>query len=254
MKTITLPDSIVHTGSLILVNGQYPYYEELSKIKLIAVEGGNNSHRIEAKAATQLAALMNAIQGWSQIVTVSGWRSKQEQEEIWKESLQENGLEFTKKFVAIPGHSEHQTGLAMDLGLKKEEIDFICPEFPYEGICQIFRDHTAEFGFVERYPKGKESITGIGHEPWHFRYVGTPHASIMKQFAFTLEEYIQWIKQFTYGVKGYSYQMDQRMVRVSFLPVSTKEVSFELEEGTSYTVSGNNVNGIILTEWREQND
>ena len=105
------------------------------------------------------------------------------------QSLLENGEEFTNKFVARPGHSEHQTGLAIDLGLKQPDIDFLRPNFPYEGICQTFRELAADYGFIERYPVGKEAITGIAHEPWHFRYVGVPHAKIMVDHNWTLEEY-----------------------------------------------------------------
>lgn len=103
---------------------------------------------------------------------------------------------FTKKFVALPYCSEHQTGLAMDLGLNKEEIDFICPDFPYEGICQEFREAAPSYGFVERYIKGKEKITGISAEPWHFRYVGTPHAKIMEEHGWVLEEYLSFLRTF----------------------------------------------------------
>ncbi len=115
----------------------------------------------------------------------------EEQTQIYEDSLRENGGEFTKKFVALPGCSEHQTGLAIDLGLCKEEIDFICPDFPYEGICQKFRQMAPDYGFVERYPAGKEKVTGIGHEPWHFRYVGRPHARIMTDRGLVLEEYLE---------------------------------------------------------------
>lgn len=64
------------------------------------------------------------------------------------------------------------------------------PAFPYEGVCQMFRERAAEFGFVERYPAGKEPITGIAHEPWHFRYVSPPHARAMVRRGLVLEEYL----------------------------------------------------------------
>ncbi|MFQ9411875.1 MAG: D-alanyl-D-alanine carboxypeptidase family protein [Evtepia gabavorous] len=59
---------------------------------------------------------MAAIGGWKEIVPVSGWRALEEQQAIWEDSLAENGLPFTQTYVAYPGHSEHQTGLAIDLG------------------------------------------------------------------------------------------------------------------------------------------
>ena len=75
--------------------------------------------------------------------------------------------------------SEHQTGLAIDLGLASEEIDVIRPNFPYSGVCAAFRKQAADYGFILRYPAGKEAVTGIAYEPWHFRYVGVPHARFM---------------------------------------------------------------------------
>lgn len=117
---------------------------------------------------------MAELDGWRYITAVSGWRSQEEQREIYLQSLLENGEEFTNQFVASPGHSEHQTGLAIDLGLKQPDIDFLRPYFPYKGICQTFRELSTDYGFIERYQAGKEAITGIAHEPWHFRYVGVP--------------------------------------------------------------------------------
>ena len=108
-----------------------------------------------------------------------------------RQSLAENGREFTEQYVARPGCSEHQTGLAIDLGLRLPEIDFIRPYFPYDGLAGRFRQLAAEYGFVERYPQGKEAVCGIAHEPWHFRYVGRPHALIMQKRGLTLEEYLQ---------------------------------------------------------------
>lgn len=174
---------------LILVNAVHGL-ETNQKTDLIPV-GGNPAVLLRRQAAISLERLMARINGWEHIVPVSGWRSFDEQTKIWNDSIKEHGLTFTKKFVAIPGHSEHQTGLAIDLGLKQENIDFICPEFPYTGICQRFRSLAADYGFIQRYPAHKEHITGIGHEPWHFRYVGLPHAKFIESHDLTLEEYLE---------------------------------------------------------------
>lgn len=151
---------------------------------------GGTDVLMERQAACALERLMERIDGWRAIVPVSGWRSGAGQKQIWEDCLRENGLEFTKTYVALPGHSEHESGLAIDLGLKKDEIDFIRPDFPYDGICGIFRELAPDYGFIERYPKGKEAVTGIGYEPWHFRYVGTPHARILTEAGLVLEEYV----------------------------------------------------------------
>ena len=211
--TIDLQAESIYRGSLILVNREYGYRERAEDLAVqLSAAGREMTVRtlLQRRAALLLDSLMEVIGGWREIVPVSGWRSYREQKAIWEESLAESGREFTEKYVALPGHSEHQTGLAIDLGKRQEEIDFIRPDFPYTGICQSFRKKAAEYGFIERYPAGKEEITGIGHEPWHFRYVGIPHARIMQE----------------------------------------KEIRLEPDPRVPYAVSGNNVDGFILTQWK----
>ncbi len=180
---------IKRINSLILVNQQQAYSSDEVQ-DLISVHKDYPHILMEREAAQALALIMEQIDGWRYIVPVSGWRFLKEQQIIYEESLRDNGSKFTEQFVALPGHSEHQTGLAIDLGLRQQEIDFIRPAFPYEGICQCFRELAPAFGFIERYPAGREAITGIAHEPWRFRYTGTPHAEYMTRWNLTLEEYL----------------------------------------------------------------
>jgi len=189
MSSLKFGTGEVCFSSLILVNGENPFCELLEERELMPVQRENNDIFLRYDAAESLNRLMAEIQGWQEIVPVSGWRSKMEQQQIWDDSITKNGEVFTRKYVALPGHSEHETGLAIDLGLQQEKVDFIRPAFPYSGICRIFREKAAAYGFIERYPEGKEHITGISHEPWHFRYVGRPHAQIIAGLGITLEEY-----------------------------------------------------------------
>lgn len=184
----------IYSGDLILVNAMHGIVSEVTA-PLVPVHPSAPSILMCSHAADALNRLMREIDGWTSIVPVSGWRSREEQQKIWDDSLEENGIAFTRKYVAVPGHSEHQTGLAIDLGLRQEPLDFICPAFPDSGICRIFREKAAGHGFILRYPAGKEKITGIAHEPWHFRYVGIPHAEIMTREGLVLEEYIDFIRQ-----------------------------------------------------------
>jgi len=172
---------------LILVNREHPYRD--TEQTLIPLGKGNVL--LSECCAAALRNLMDDLDAWEQIEIVSGWRSLKEQERIYNDSLAANGAVFTANYVALPGHSEHQTGLAVDLALKQPDIDALRPHFPYTGICGTFRGIAPRYGFIERYPKGKETITGIAHEPWHFRYVGTPHAVEITRLGVTLEEYLK---------------------------------------------------------------
>lgn len=255
MKTVVIPEKYVHAGNLTLVNAQYPYHNEIAKCVLEPVNEECNEVLLERRVVVLLSRLMSDIGGWAHISPVSGWRSKREQQEIFSSSLSENGSDFTEKFVAKPDHSEHQTGLAIDLGLKQPDIDFIRPDFPYSGICQTFREKALLYGFIERYPEGKENITGIAHEPWHFRYVGMPHAAIMGEMGLTLEEYFAFIKQFPYGKRSFNYRKNHRHFAISYIEAERgTDTKFEIDDDIPYSVSGNNVDGFILTEWRDGND
>ena len=186
---------------LILVNRENPLRRFPDADMLESVLEEYPDVLMEHRAARALRALLEAIGNRGEIIPVSGFRTQAEQQKIWDDTLLERGEEFTRKFVAYPGCSEHQTGLAIDLGANLPEIDFICPEFPDTGIFGKFREKAADFGFIERYPKGKEAVTGIGAEPWHFRYVGVPHAAVMKAGGLVLEEYAEERNAFGGGVK-----------------------------------------------------
>lgn len=251
MKTITLTEYSVHLGSLILVNSQFPYYTGNTENCLIPVRSGGGSVLMERRASNLLAKLISDIKGRTKISAVSGWRSRQEQQSIYEQSLKENGRAFTEQYVAYPDHSEHQTGLAVDLGLKKQDIDFIRPDFPYSGICQTFREQAVQYGFIERYQKGKETITGIAQEPWHFRYVGAPHAAIMAEKGLTLEEYHTFLKEHPFGKRCFNYRNGKQDICVSYIKAAVgADTQFEMDGDIPYSVSGNNTDGFVLTEWR----
>ena len=246
MKTVSLSRDMVHKGRLILVNRNNPYretaYETLAPLKTT----GNDVH-LERRSAAAYEKLMDELCAHEQITAVSGWRSRREQERIYSDSLLENGADFTAKYVALPGHSEHQTGLAVDLALSQPDIDFLRPHFPYAGICGAFRKMAGGFGFIERYPDGKENITGISHEPWHFRYVGAPHAAIMEQTGDTFEEYHVRIKRFPYGRDPLRYDFGGSEIEISYLPADNEITVFKIGDDTPYSVSGNNEDGFIIT-------
>ena len=153
---------------------------------------------LERRAAALLNALIDSVGGRGRIAAVSGYRSRSEQQAIWDETWAAEGPDFTNSYVARPGCSEHQTGLAIDLGLLGDgELDFIRPNFPEDGVAGDFRRAAADFGFILRYPAGKEAVTGIAHEPWHFRFVGVPHSRRMAQLGLTLEEYLEELQNYS---------------------------------------------------------
>lgn len=235
----------IHNGLLILVNAEHPIQHMERPVLAPAVPGSDIL--LDTRAAAMLSGLISRIGAAGEIVPVSGWRSEAEQREIWDGSMRDSGEEFTRKYVALPGCSEHQTGLAIDLALRADNIDFIRPEFPYDGVCGRFRALAADYGFVERYQSGKEGVTGIAAEPWHFRYVGRPHARIMCEMGLCLEEYVEYLRAYPYPERLLEVRGEVYEAEVGF--AGARDV-LGLPDAP-YQVSGNNVDGYIYTLWRK---
>ena len=251
MREVLLPQEMIRTGDLILVNAQFPFRETGTDRFLLPAGFGGSHVLLDGRVARLLEKLIVELGDGEALCPVSGWRSREEQETIYTRSLQEHGRRFTEQYVALPGHSEHQTGLAVDLGLRSETIDFLRPDFPYEGICQKFREQASFRGFIQRYPQGKENITGIAHEPWHFRYVGEPHGEIMAAKHLTLEEYHQFLRQFPTGKRYYLYQGKGLRAYLSYQRANPSGPTLwrPRQDTLYYSVSGDNQEGFLFTEW-----
>ena len=235
----------IHNGLLILVNAEHPIQHMERPVLAPAVPGSDIL--LDTRAAAMLSGVISRIGAAGEIVPVSGWRSEAEQREIWDGSMRDSGEEFTRKYVALPGCSEHQTGLAIDLALRADNIDFIRPEFPYDGVCGRFRALAADYGFVERYQSGKEGVTGIAAEPWHFRYVGRPHARIMCEMGLCLEEYVEYLRAYPYPERLLEVRGEVYEAEVGFAGARD---ALGLPDAP-YQVSGINVDGYIYTLWRK---
>jgi D-alanyl-D-alanine carboxypeptidase len=122
------------------------------------------------------------------LYAVSGYRSYQRQADIFARNSAQNPE--ANRFSAKPGQSEHQTGLAMDLtnsaGVNKQ----LSQDFGETKEGKWLKEKAWQYGFIIRYPSGKEDLTGYSYEPWHVRYVGKEAAQIIKDKGLVLEEYV----------------------------------------------------------------
>lgn len=249
MKTIALEQEKIYCGNLLLVNANYPVREKKAT-NLVPVNIGFPNILMKRDAANALQFVSKKISVGDAIIPVSGYRSSEEQTAIYDGSLKDNGEEYTKKYVALPNHSEHQTGLAIDLGKNKKDIDFICPDFPYDGIYGEFRRIASDYGFIERYAQDKEEITGISYEPWHFRYVGYPHSKIITENGFSLEEYIDFIKAYQDNCR-FTYKPEHGTgMEIYYVPADSIRTLVFMPETCLYQISGNNTDGFIITVWK----
>lgn len=181
---------------LLLINEENPVPENfLETVRLIPVSNGfGEPIQIEEKAYEAFLRLRQDIldNDGLQIELLNSYRSVQQQEEAVERNLKKYGPEHTKKYVAIPGHSEHHTGLAMDVSimrngtLARARQDLLAMDMLYQTVHKKL----PRYGFILRYPDGKTPITKIGYEPWHFRYIDSPEiATEIMETGLCLEEY-----------------------------------------------------------------
>jgi len=188
------PDSI-----LVLVNKQYGLPEDYKPRDLVypdvpfTFSERIDKRKMREEAATVLEQLFSGAKNDGiSLLGVSAYRSSETQTDLFDYYVQKDGEKAAETFSAIPGHSEHETGLAIDVtggdGRCAAEDCFADTEE-----AKWLADHAAKYGFIIRYPKGKEQITGYKYEPWHIRYVGKKAAMEMAERGITLEEYLTGI-------------------------------------------------------------
>ncbi len=146
---------------------------------------------LRAEAAAALEEMFAAAEeDGIYLAGVSGYRSYEYQEMLYTSYVSTDGPELADRYSARPGHSEHQTGLAMDVSGSTGEC---AAEECFAGTpeAEWLAAHAHEFGFIIRYPEGKEHITGYMYEPWHVRYLGKDLARAVYESGLTYEEYVQ---------------------------------------------------------------
>lgn len=194
----TLNEAAPHNdaaGTLFLVNRQWMVSEafEPEALEMSDVPGQVRMMRPEAaEALRQMFEACKAETGVT-LLSVSGYRSYERQSNIYNRKLRsvKKNVAKAQEYVAPPGASEHQTGLAMDIGQKhKETLEVSFADTEGGKWC---RENCWRFGFILRYDEPWEEITGYKYEPWHFRYVGTEFAKEIQEAKIPYET---WIAQY----------------------------------------------------------
>lgn len=185
--------------NLLLVNPVQALPDDF-EVDLVEVDNEQkiDSRLVEAWTSWKEAALQDG----HRLFFASGHREVSRQESNFNRTVQEYmdegmteaaAIEKAKEYLTEPGHSEHHTGLALDI-VDEEWIvsgKGLEPEYEGEESQKWLVSTMADYGFILRYPEGKEEVTGINYEPWHFRYVGVDNAKFIEKNNLTLEEYVE---------------------------------------------------------------
>ena len=180
------------SGDLFLVNRQWTVSEAYIPASLREAEVPGQVRRLQPEAAAALEEMFAACKAetGATLISVSGYRSYGSQKNIYSRKLQsvKGNVAKAQEYVAPPGASEHNTGLAMDVG--QQDKAHLNEKFRDTAGGAWCRENCWRFGFILRYDEGWEDITGYSFEPWHFRYVGLEAARRMYEAYLPLETWL----------------------------------------------------------------
>ena len=244
---VIFPDGGIGEGNLVVINSTYAYTFPETEEDLLTVHDNQNSSYsvsdwevcLETETLNQLNAMMSAYEtetGYSNMEVYSGYRTEDEQE-----TLYENG---SSSFAG--GNSDYHSGRTFNLKIKFTDgsSDYYNAEkYPdYSWIAE----NAASYGFVVRYPADKENITGEESRSYTFRYVGVPHAVYMSEQNLCLEEYVALLQDYTQDAP-LQITVDDSIYFVFYVSESEATGGITLEDADSYTVSGDNIGGYIIS-------
>lgn len=190
----TVDNSVINEWNLKLVNKD----NSVDRSYVPELEELNDGIMFDKRAISYLRNMINAMYkvGIKNVWVQSSYRSYEKQEELFNRKVtyyknqgkkQEEAERLAQTVVQRPEMSEHNLALAAD-------FNTVTNEFEKTKAFEWLQKNAADYGFVLRYPKDKQDITGIVYESWHWRYVGKEHAKVMKEKGYCLEEYIDYLK------------------------------------------------------------
>ena len=283
-NAVIMKQEQVGEGSLILVNEEHPIRkvseENLVELGSLQPEGysiKDLSIRLNKEAATALDEMLKAFSKANEntaVIVTEGYRSFEEQEQLHYENLianqqeadnevyseeesnaeeesitEENISEDVYKdssLIAVdkPDRSDYQTGYTVTLGLNTGDEPESLPE---EGVYDWFKENGAAYGFILRYDLGKENFTHHSGNTSQFRYVGKPHAELMKQKNICLEEYINYVQTLTYEKNPVEVTLQNgACYSVYYVDSQGAETSVPVPKDKTYTLSGDNDKGFVI--------
>ncbi len=250
--------SDVHSGPLMIVNRDYPT-EDITD-GLVTIYSMKNSfyglrdvslqlREEPVRALNEMAEAIRNELGYAPFLISTAYRTKADQRKIYSSSISAQGANAP----AMAGFSDYETGYSVGITLTRNGSYYELSGEKGAAEREWMERNAAKYGFILRYPQGKESVTQFAYDASHYRYVGAPHALYMQEHGLCLEEYIELLRS------GYSYPDEHltipdgqgRSCEVFFAPLgaSADTGTFELPVPLDYpyTYSGNNIDGFIVT-------
>lgn len=251
----SVPTKDKFKGNLILVNKDYQFFKGDESIVSLSEKIDSDANatfaaedydvQLRDSIYQPLSSMFHdftAATNIDDIVVYEGFRTNDYQKELYDNAEDKTG-------VAEPGHSEHETGLAFDVTTSTTW------DYDGEGDYSWINKNCWKYGFILRYARNKQELTGMDSEPWHYRYVGIPHAYYMYEHDICLEEYIELLRT-NYRYEGEHLKFSDETgsaYEIFFYPSDdgSETTNVPVPNDKKYDISGNNNDGFIITVYTE---
>ena len=266
-ETITVENTKIAEGNLILINYEHPYVFPESQPQTVLY--GNKSpvyvlSRADISLNKDLFPIFDGMlldfynaTGCRDVLVTSGYRSYEFQQQLLADRIASQGEETARQYVAEPGHSEHHAGLAIDMVIFAGGQQYYFPEY---DLAAWIVENAPSYGFILRYTEENQEITKCAPEPWHYRYIGAPHARLVTELGISFEEYHGYLRQYTWEEKRLLIAPDGTVSEtdgldlpdsghmVYYVPASAgTETALPVPPGSAYEISGTNTDGFFVT-------
>lgn len=251
-------------GDLILVNNDYEYFSDGNEDLVSILEMNAETERTHFTAVDNTYSILRTVYepmatmiddfyeeyNNGTLIIYGSYRTNEFQQQLYNDFIASTADDGEAPIVAKPGFSEHETGYAFDFS---ETVNL---DYQGTGDFKWINENSYKYGFIVRYPEDKEDITEFRYEPWHFRYVGIPHANYMTKNNLCLEEYIDLLRE-SYPYSGEHLEFSDSEganYEVYFYPSddAAEVTNVAVPSGYRYDISGNNVDGFIVTVHKDE--
>lgn len=234
--TVSKTSAEVGTGPLILVNAEHADQSNAAASLRSFKDLKNDCYRLRNFDITVREEVITALNGmFSDFNAGTGLKNVV----IYMTSTNDSASIYGEM---IP---ERTAGYSVDFALLGD--DGSISSFTGGGNYSWIISYAAQYGFIQRFTEDKESATGLTAQPWHYRYVGAPHAVLMQQNGLCLEEYIDYLRDFTVDGEHASVSVGSQYYEIYFVPAESGNTAVPVPKNGAYTISGNNVDGFIVT-------
>lgn len=252
---IEIDSALIHEGAVILVNGSNEFVFPKTEFAPSMAGAKNDDYYVRdrsvhlredvTKMLNSLMSEYRSLKNKKNVMVFNGYLDYEAQKSYYDRAVSNYGEDKASMMQSKPGFADAHTGYSIEFRMY---VNNEATEFKGEDETSWIVENAYRYGFIQRFPEGKELTTGFNASASKYRYVGIPHSVIIRNNELTLEEYITRVKAYTYDTNHWYCEFEGSTYEVYYVSASNDEKTvIHVPSDKEFSVSGNNVDGFIVT-------